>query len=87
MVGGNHLPAYLHDPELIISAIKVFVLGAFSFIVAIFFSSPFIDFLYRHKLWKKQAREKSIDGKDLLVFRKFHLEGETKVPRLGGILI
>ncbi|MCD6271187.1 hypothetical protein J7J24_02430 [bacterium] len=87
MVGQTQLPQYLYDPFLIINVLKVFFLGSFSFCLA-FFLTPFLtNFLYKHKLWKKSPREKSIDGKKLEIFPKFHTEKETKVPRFGGLLV
>jgi len=87
MVGQTQLPQYLYDPFLIINVLKVFFLGSFSFCLA-FSLTPFLtSFLYKYKLWKKTPREKSIDGKKLEIFPKFHTEKETKVPRFGGILV
>jgi len=87
MVEQTQLPQYLYDPFLIINVLKVFFLGSFSFCLA-FFLTPFLtNFLYKHKLWKKTPREKSIDGKKLEIFPKFHTEKETKVPRFGGVLV
>ncbi len=77
----------LQNTELTFSILKILVLGAVSFIAAIL-ATPFLThFLYKHKLWKKTVRKKSIDGKGMPIFKKFHGEQETKVPRLGGLLI
>ncbi len=46
-----------------------------------------INFLYKHKLWKKEARIKAISGENATVFYGLHRERETKVPRFGGLLI
>jgi len=87
MVGQTQLPQYLYDPFLIINVLKVFFLGSFSFCLA-FFLTPFLtNFLYKHKLWKKSPREKSIDGKKLEIFPKFYTNKEIKVPRFGGLLV
>jgi|AntAceMinimDraft_16_1070373.scaffolds.fasta_scaffold21107_2 phospho-N-acetylmuramoyl-pentapeptide-transferase len=85
MVG--NIIQHLEDTELSFSVIKILSLGAISFIMAIL-ATPFLThFLYKHKLWKKKVREKSIDGREMPIFKKFHSETETKVPRLGGLLI
>ena len=87
MVSGTNIIQNLQSAELTFSVLKILVLGALSFIVAIL-ATPFLThFLYKHKLWKKSVREKSIDGKELPVFKKFHGEQEVKVPRFGGLLI
>ncbi|MBZ1356705.1 MAG: hypothetical protein KY054_03035 [Candidatus Nealsonbacteria bacterium] len=70
-----------------IDVIKVFTLGSFGFLVAFIVTPALSNFLYKHKLWKKRARDKGLDGEDIPVFRKFHSEKEVNVPRLGGLLI
>ncbi len=75
------------DPETISSIVKVFILGGVSFIFAFFFTPALTGFLYKNKLWKKEVKEKAIDGSELTFFKKFHSTGETKVPRMGGLLI
>jgi phospho-N-acetylmuramoyl-pentapeptide-transferase len=77
----------MYLPEAAIDVIKIFTLGAVAFIVA-FLWTPFLThFLYKYKLWRKEVRQKSIDGGEVSVFQKFHREGETNIPRMGGILI
>jgi len=78
---------HLQETELVFDVIKILVLGALSFIIAILATPLLTHFLYKHKLWKKTVREKSIDGKGMPIFQKFHGEEEIKTPRLGGLLI
>jgi len=53
-----------------------------------FFLTPFLtNLMFKHRLWKKKVRDKSIDGGGLPFFQKFHSEGEVNVPRFGGVLI
>jgi len=73
--------------EPALNVIKIFTLGTISFLFAFFLTPPLTHFLYKRKLWKKEVRTKAIDGGELPVFQKFHKEGETNVPRFGGILI
>jgi phospho-N-acetylmuramoyl-pentapeptide-transferase len=73
--------------ELQIDVIKIFTLGTIGFILAFLFTPALTAFLYRKKLWRKEVRDKSIDSKELTVFKKFHSEGEVNVPRFGGLLI
>lgn len=72
---------------LTFSVIKVLGVSALASMVAMVWSPLLIDFLYKHKLWKKTARMKAISGEDAVVFNSLHQERETKVPRLGGLLI
>jgi len=74
-------------PEAAIDVVKIFSLGALSFVLA-FWLTPFLTrFLYKHQLWRKTVRTQAIDGKELTYFQKFHSEGETHIPRFGGLLI
>jgi phospho-N-acetylmuramoyl-pentapeptide-transferase len=74
-------------PEAAISVIKMFTLGSLSFVLAFALTPFLVKILYKYKMWRKEVRTKAIDGKDLVYFQKFHSEGETHIPRFGGILI
>lgn len=77
----------LSQADLTINVIKIFTLGSFGFLVA-FLATPFLThFLYKYKLWRKEVRTKALDGGEVPVFQKYHTEGETHVPRFGGLLI
>ena len=67
--------------------IKILTLGSLAFIFASVLARPLIKFLYKHRLWRKEVRQKAIDGSDVSFFQKFHSEGEIHTPRFGGILI
>ncbi len=73
--------------DITINAIKMFVLGALSFVLAFWLTPLLTHFLYKYKLWRKEIRTKSIDNKELVYFKQFHSEKETHVPRFGGLLI
>lgn len=77
----------MYLPQAALDVIKIFTLGAISFIVA-FLLTPFLThFLYKYKLWRKEVRQKAVDGGGVAIFQKFHKDKETNVPRMGGILI
>src|SRR3989338_6090329 len=67
--------------------IKVFSLTAVASALAIFWCPLLTHFLYKHKLWKKTARQKAISGEDAVVFNELHKEKEVGTPRMGGLLI
>ena len=69
------------------NVIKIFFLTTFASVLAIVCTPALTNFLYRHKLWRKDARTKTIDGKEASVFYKFHKEKEVSTPRFGGLLI
>ena len=74
--------------DLIISnVVKVFGLAAVASAIAIFWCPLLTNFLYKHQLWKKSARQKAISGEDAVVFNKLHKTKEVGTPRMGGLLI
>ena len=73
--------------EITINVIKIFVLGAGAFILAFLLTPILTHFFYKYKLWRKEIRTKSIDGRELVFFKKFHSEEEVRVPRFGGLLV
>jgi len=77
----------LYFPNAALDVIKIFSLGAGSFVLAIWLTPCLTRFLYKHQLWRKTVRTKAVDGQDLTYFQKFHTEGETKIPRFGGLLV
>jgi len=73
--------------EITVNVIKMFVLGAISFVLAFWVAPILSHFLYKYQLWRKDVRTKSIDNKELVYFKEHHSEKETHVPRFGGLLI
>ena len=73
--------------ELTFNVIKVFGLAAVASVIAILWAPLLINFLYKHKLWKKHARAKAISGEDAVVFNSLHKEKEVGTPRMGGLII
>ncbi|MDP2741489.1 MAG: hypothetical protein Q8O66_02280 [bacterium] len=67
--------------------IKVLGLASIASVIAAFWCPLLINFLYKHKFWKKEARMKAISGEDAPIFNSLHKDRETKVPRMGGLLI
>ncbi len=67
--------------------IKVLGISAVASLIAVLLAPILINFLYKYKLWKKTARQKAITGEDAVIFNQLHQERETKVPRMGGLLI
>jgi len=77
----------LYLPEAAIDVIKIFALGVLSFLIAFLLTPLLTKVLYKYRLWRKEVRTQAIDGKDLTYFQKFHSQGETHIPRFGGLLI
>lgn len=74
------------DPTAI-DVIKFFVLSVVASGLAVIFTPALTNFLYRHKLWRKNARKKTIDGKKAEIFHSLHRKREVSRPRFGGLLI
>src|SRR3989338_5838310 len=72
---------------LTFSVIKILGISAIASIIAILWCPLLINFLYKHKLWKKTSGKKAISGEDAVVFNSLHKVRETSVPRMGGMLI
>lgn len=72
---------------LTFNVIKVFGLASVASIIAILWCPLLTNFLYKHKLWKKSARTKTITGDDATIFNSLHKEKEVGTPRMGGLLI
>ncbi len=70
-----------------INVIKILVLSALATAIAVFWAPVLTNFLYKHKLWRKTARTKTIDNKPAPVFYRLHKEKEVGTPRMGGLLI
>jgi phospho-N-acetylmuramoyl-pentapeptide-transferase len=80
------MPFY-ENPQLAMDIVKIFVLAVSSTLIAVFVTPLLTHFLYKYKLWRKEARTKTITGDEAPVFYGLHKERETKVPRFGGLLI
>jgi len=70
-----------------LNILKVFGLSAAAFFIGIFLTPALTHFLYKYKVWRKEVRTVAPDGKPTPIFAELHKERETKVPRMGGILI
>lgn len=71
----------------IIDFIKVILPAIISFGVGIIVSPFIIDFLNKHKLWKKKNVSRTIDGKEATITATLHNDEHAPVPRLGGSVV
>ena len=72
---------------MVLNVLKVFGLSALAFGVGVLLTPVLTHYLYKYKLWRKEVRTQAPDGAGTPIFSELHRERETKVPRLGGILI
>ncbi len=66
---------------------KVFIPAALAFTVGIALAPVLTHYLYRYKAWKKIGGKRALDGSTAVEFGRLKAEGETKTPRMGGILV
>ncbi len=67
--------------------VKILVPAILSFVVGITISPFWISVLNKYKVWKKRGGKMALDGKEAVEFNKLHAHNETKVPRMGGLVI
>lgn len=58
-----------------------------SFTIGIIITPIVTYFLYKHKVWKKQGGKVAMGGHEATEFNRLKGDGETKTPRMGGIII
>jgi len=78
---------FVYASTLNFNVVKVLSLATIAAIAAVIWTPLLTHFLYKYKLWKKEARKKAITGEDASVFYNLHKEREVKTPRMGGLLI
>ncbi|MDP3784810.1 MAG: hypothetical protein Q8R12_01920 [bacterium] len=72
---------------MVLNVLKVFGLSAVSFAIGILLTPLLTHYLYKYKLWRKEVRTEAPDGSKTPIFAEMHKDRETRVPRMGGILI
>ena len=72
---------------MIVAIVKIFTALSISFAVGILITPILTHYLYKHKMWKKRARNEALGGGETPIFNKLHKEKEVGTPRMGGIII
>ena len=67
--------------------LKILLPAIISFLVGIAIAPDFINFLNRHKFWKKKNVSTTIDGQAATITAALHNDEGIKVPRMGGFVI
>ncbi|KPJ56723.1 hypothetical protein AMJ49_04170 [Parcubacteria bacterium DG_74_2] len=75
------------NPNLTFNVIRILFLTALSSGLAVLLTPILTHFLYKYKLWRKEARTKTITGDKAVIFTELHKEREINTPRFGGVLI
>lgn len=72
---------------MILDVVKIILPSILTFIVGILITPFLTNFLYKNKMWKKTSGKVDTSGQEAAVFNKFHKDKESKIPRMGGIVI
>jgi len=72
---------------MIIDVAKVFIPTIAAFFIGIAITPFLTHYLYKHKMWKKKARNEGLGGGGTPIFNKLHKHKEVGTPRMGGIII
>lgn len=67
--------------------IKILIPAALAFTIGIAITPLITHYLYKYKVWKKTGGKKTLGGKVAVEFNRLKADGETKTPRMGGIVI
>lgn len=67
--------------------LKVFAPMVLAFVIGILITPIVTHYLYKYRVWKKAGGKQALDGSTATVFNELKGEGETKTPRMGGIVI
>lgn len=67
--------------------IKILIPATIAFTIGIAITPILTHYLYKHNAWKKEGGKKALGGHVATEFNRLKGEGETKTPRMGGIII
>src|SRR3972149_5646593 len=72
------------SPEMISQLLKIGLLSAGAFLLAMFLTPLYTHFAYKHQWWKKM-RTKTVDGEKARIYQKLH-KGKHKrnIPTMAG---
>ncbi len=70
-----------------ISIIKILIPAVLAFVIGIGITPLITHYLYKYKVWKKEGGKTAMNGMIATEFNRLKGDGETKTPRMGGIVI
>lgn len=63
------------------------MLSVVSFTATVLVTPLLTHYLYKYRMWRREARMVAPDGQPAVIFNKLHHANETSKPRLGGLLV
>lgn len=70
-----------------LTIIKIFIPAIIAFAIGIMITPIVTHFLYKYKVWKKTGGKIALNGQQATEFNRLKGSGETKTPRMGGVII
>jgi len=70
-----------------IAIIKVFIPALMAFAIGIIIAPILVHYLFKFRVWKKKGGKTALNGEAAAEFNRLKGAGETKTPRMGGIVI
>lgn len=70
-----------------LTILKIFIPALIAFAAGIAVSPILSHYLYKYRIWKTVGGKTTITGRIATEFNRLKGEGETKTPRMGGIVI
>jgi phospho-N-acetylmuramoyl-pentapeptide-transferase len=70
-----------------LTLVKILLPAVIAFCVGLAITPTLTHYLYTYKVWKKKGGKEKMGGGEATVFNALKKEGETKTPRMGGIVI
>jgi phospho-N-acetylmuramoyl-pentapeptide-transferase len=70
-----------------LSIVKILLPATIAFVIGILSTPIVTHYLYKYRVWKKVGGKTALDGSTANEFNRLHGDGETKTPRMGGIVI
>lgn len=67
--------------------IKILIPATLAFVIGILITPLVTHYLYKYSAWKKEGGKTALNGTVAVEFNKLKAQGETKTPRMGGIVI
>lgn len=70
-----------------LTLLKILIPATIAFIVGILITPLLTHYLFKYKVWKKSGGKIALNGTHATEFNRLKGDGETKTPRMGGIII
>lgn len=67
--------------------IKILIPATTAFVIGILITPLVTRYLYKYRVWKKTGGKTALYGTEATEFNRLKGDGETKTPRMGGIVI